>query len=278
VRKKAIAGLLTASFLMASTFPLQKSVVATVSPFSYNVLRFGIASLISFFLFGAGDYRGGVLLGMILSGGYIFQLWGLKYTTASKGGFIVSLYVVMVPIFSYFLEKERLRLQHIVGFFMAVLGSYLLFSGDSLMLEMGDLLMLGCAACFALHIVLITALSRRIEERSLLFYQFLTVALVNAFMNVSGRWHFSTSSVVVAVYCGIFATVLLIYIQLKYQKVVGSNATALIFVTQPVFSAVLSFLILGERLRFSQWMGGMLMLLASLVSTVRKRVGLFRKR
>ena len=44
------------------------------------------------------DIQYGVILGIFLFLSYIFQTYGLKYTTASKNAFITTLYVIIVPL------------------------------------------------------------------------------------------------------------------------------------------------------------------------------------
>jgi len=52
--------------------------------------------------------KAGVVIGLILFAGYVFQTIGLEYTTASKCGFITGLSVVLVPVFSAILLKNPL--------------------------------------------------------------------------------------------------------------------------------------------------------------------------
>jgi len=67
-------------------------------------------------------------------------------------------------------------------------------------------------------------------------------------------------AILVATFTAVTATIVAIIIQAKYQKVVGSNVSALIFVGEPLFAMILSVLILKEHLTTSQTMGGLLML------------------
>lgn len=259
--------LLVAATIQGSTFPLQKLVLPGVSPFVFNALRFGFAAAVSFFVFGRGDILRGAILGAVLSVGYVTQTWGLTLTSASKSGFIVSLYTVLIPIFSYIVEREKITRIQGIAFALSVLGSYLL-SGGVRGFNLGDLLMLICAASFALHIVLITRFSRQVAEGQLLFPQFLTVALINAMAGVTKNWGLSIPIYFVAIYSALLATVLGIYLQLRFQKEVGSNRTGLIFVMLPVSSTIFSYLILGERLSPLQITGALIMVIAIVVSSL----------
>ncbi|RKX41789.1 MAG: EamA/RhaT family transporter [Thermotogae bacterium] len=265
--QKSVLALLVAATIQGSTFPLQKLVLPGVSPFVFNALRFGFAAAVSFFVFGRGDILRGAILGAVLSVGYVTQTWGLTLTSASKSGFIVSLYTVLIPIFSYIVEREKITRIQGIAFALSVLGSYLL-SGGVRGFNLGDLLMLICAASFALHIVLITRFSRQVAEGQLLFPQFLTVALINAMAGVTKNWGLSIPIYFVAIYSALLATVLGIYLQLRFQKEVGSNRTGLIFVMLPVSSTIFSYLILGERLSPLQITGALIMVIAIVVSSL----------
>ena len=267
---KAVSYLLLATLIWGTTFPFQKMVLSGVSPFIYNAVRFGIATTVSFFLFGKGNFLKGSLLGLVLSIGYITQIWGLTITEASKSGFIVSLYTVFVPFFSYLIDRERITKIQLLAFSLAMVGSYLL-SGGVKGFNFGDFLMLVCAVSFGLHVVLITKFSRNEEARNLLFYQFLTVTMVNVILGFKGNWLLPFKTYMVATYSALFATLFGIYIQLRYQKLIGSNASALIFLAQPITSTFLSYFLLKEIFSPSQTLGALIMLAAFLLSSISLR-------
>lgn len=84
-----------------TTFPIEKIMLETISPFSLNLFRFLIADavmLIIFFPSIRRDFlsvwKAGMLLGISMGAGFVFQTWGLVYTTPAKSGFITSMYVV----------------------------------------------------------------------------------------------------------------------------------------------------------------------------------------
>ncbi|WP_235231248.1 MULTISPECIES: DMT family transporter [unclassified Thermotoga] len=118
--------------------------------------------------------------------------------------------------------------------------------------------------------VLITRFSRSEEEKNMLFWQFVTVGAVNFLFGLGERWHLNLEAISVGIYSGVFATTLGILWQMRYQKEVGNNTTALVYMTQPFVSLVLSFLLLGERMSFLQLLGGILVLVALFTGTMMK--------
>lgn len=73
-----------------------------------------------------GNFRYGAILGVVLGVAYTAQTWGLTLTTSTKSGFITSLYIVFVPIFAYFIEKEVPTPFQIVSFLVGSLGLYMI--------------------------------------------------------------------------------------------------------------------------------------------------------
>jgi drug/metabolite transporter (DMT)-like permease len=67
---------------------------------------------------------------LLLAGTLILQTWGLHYTTATKSGFITTLYVVFVPL----LEALHLRRRISTGLWLCVLGA---FVGTLLIVNVG---------------------------------------------------------------------------------------------------------------------------------------------
>lgn len=270
VRSKAIFWLIFVTVIWGSTFPLQKLVLNGVSALVYISLRFWVAFLFSFFIWKKKNFKYAFILGLVLSIGYITQTLGLKFTTASKNGFITSLYIPMVPLFSYLLEKEKITKKQLIGFLLSLIGFYFI-SGGIDKINLGDVLTLICAISFALHIVLITIYSKKVEETSLLSYQFLIVALINTALSIKSDWSLTPMAISVAIYTGIAASVLVILVQLKYQKIVGSNVTALIFSGEPVFASIFSYFLLSERLSSTQLMGAMLLVIAVIMASLKRR-------
>jgi len=268
LKRKAFFFLLIATIIWGTSFPIQKLIIGNVSPMNYTSFRFAIAAVLSYMLWGRGNWKYGSILGIILSLGYLTQTVGLKYTTASKNGFFTSLYVVLVPVVSWILEKEKLHISQAVGLAMAGIGSYLL-SGGVRGFNFGDFLSLLCAVFFAFHVVLITIFSKKVKEEDLLTPQFAITSALNAAFGVGTSWRLSEGAIMSALYNAALSTVYGIWAQVKYQKHVGSNTTAIIFVGEPMFAALFSWIILHEMLSPMQLLGATLMVGAIIVSGVK---------
>ncbi|ABR30978.1 membrane protein [Thermosipho melanesiensis] len=276
MRVLAILNLLLVTLIWGLTFPIQKMILPNISPFAYNAIRFWIATFLSFLIFGKGN-RYGIILGVVLGISYATQTWGLSITTSSKSGFITAFYIVLIPLFSYFIEKKKPTKIQIFSFVVAMIGEYFLSGGiDSI--NFGDLLTFVCAIFYALHVVLVTHYSQKSKEKDLLTTQFFMVAVLNSMFGINGNWEVSYSILGVALFTAVFATIYALIAQAKYQKVVGSNTAALIFVGEPVFSTIFSIMLLSEKLSFVQIFGMILTLFALILAIIPKRfLGILRE-
>jgi drug/metabolite transporter (DMT)-like permease len=260
--------LLLVTVIWGTTFPVQKIIVGDVSPLFYNSIRFAIASLIAFLIWGKGDWKRGGILGIILALSYASQTAGLKITTASKNGFFTSLYVVLVPLVSWLIEGITPRLNHILGIVLAFFGSYLLSDGIK-GFNFGDFLSALCGVGFAFHVVLITKFSQEVKETDLLTPQFVITSVLNLILATAGGFNMTLPALGVAAYTAIFATALGIWVQVKHQKDIGSNASALIFSGEPVFAMLFSYLMIHEVFSTSQIIGAILLVSAIILAGVK---------
>jgi len=89
-----------------STFIMVKDAVAAYPLYSFLGVRFAIAVVVFLAIF-PRSIKGmlsprtllvGLLAGVLLTGGYVFQTWGLQDTSASKAAFITGMFVVITPI------------------------------------------------------------------------------------------------------------------------------------------------------------------------------------
>ena len=122
-------GLVTVTIFWGSTFILSKSVLEQIPLATFLVIRLNLAAIfMSIFAF---RFRKeftkqtlihGMILGVFLFFSYLFQMWGIQYTTASKAGFITGLNVVFVPVFSMFFFGDHPKKASLIGISFAIVG------------------------------------------------------------------------------------------------------------------------------------------------------------
>jgi drug/metabolite transporter (DMT)-like permease len=182
--------LLFVVFIWGSTFVMVQNAISFLEPFSFNAVRFFIAFLLLFIwnlalkgkrktTWEKGLWLSGTKLGIWLFLGYAFQTIGLLYTSPSKAGFITGLSVVLVPIFSMMLLKQKPSRNALLGVTAATIGLYLMTVVESSSLTLGDFLVFLCAISFAMHIITTAKFAGKYSALPLTIVQIFTVALLS---------------------------------------------------------------------------------------------------
>ncbi|MED4731751.1 DMT family transporter [Aneurinibacillus migulanus] len=267
--------LLLVAFVWGATFVIVQNAVASLPPLTFNGVRFLLASVF-LLLFLMLFYRpqlqqmsarliwSGIILGILLFAGYAFQTIGLLYTTSSKAGFITGLSVMLVPLFSLLLLKQKLKLPAVIGVSLAAIGLYFLTLGDALNVNQGDFLVFLCAISFALQIIFTGRYAPHFPSLALAFVQILTVAVLStgsAFFFEDWRTTLTWSTLTLpTVYWALLvtaipATALAFLAQTECQRFTTATRVALIFAMEPVFAAITAYIFNGEILGGRALMG-----------------------
>jgi drug/metabolite transporter (DMT)-like permease len=275
--------LLIIVIIWGSTFALIKGVINIIPPYTFLAYRFFLAALILLLIFwkrmkeiNIMILKRGSLIGIFLFLGYTLQTVGIKYTTATKAGFITGLSVVLVPIISHFFIKEKINRNSVVGVIFAFIGLWFLNYSSSFSFNLGDFLVLLCAVSFAMHIISVGLFSKKLDYVLLAITQITVVfalSLLMALIFERLAIHFSYSydiwwSIVIT---GIFATALAFYMQNRFQRYSTATKTAIIFSGEPIFAAIFAYLLLGEKVGLISWAGGLLIIFGMIVSQKESR-------
>jgi len=275
--------LLIIVIIWGSTFALIKGVIDTIPPYTYLAYRFLLAALILVVIFwkrlkklNIMILKKGSLIGIFLFLGYTLQTVGLKYTTATKAGFITGFSVVLVPIISFLLLKEKVSRDSVIGVALATLGLWFLNYNSSFSFNLGDFLVLLCAFSFAMHIISVGLFSKKLDYVLLAITQITVVFILSLFMALifeRPAIHFSYSSDIwwSILITSIFATALAFYMQNRFQRHSTATKTAIIFSGEPLFAAMFAYILIGEKVGLIAWAGGLLIIFGMIVSQKESR-------
>ncbi len=276
---QADLGLALVTLIWGSTFVVVKNELANVGPLAFVAIRFTFAFLFLLLLTGRTLLRSsrkqlaaGALIGIFLFGGYALQTIGLRYTTASKAAFITGLCVVLAPLFARLLLRQSPSRFAVVGVVLATAGLGLLSLVDNLTLALGDLLVLGCAASFALHIVTISRFAPRMDTMALTTVQIGVVALAGTATTAALEpWPGPPpqGTILVAALMGLVATAFAFAVQNRVQAFTTPTHTALVLSLEPVFGALFAYLLAGERLGGREILGCALILAGMVVAELK---------
>jgi drug/metabolite transporter (DMT)-like permease len=251
------------------TFVMVKDAVSRYPIYGFLGLRFLIAVVafiimfpMSFKLFRRGTVRVGVLAGLMLCVGYIFQTWGLQATSASKAAFITGMFVVITPALQALLLRKPPRATTVAGVALAVVGLWLLSGGTDGGWNVGDTRTLLCAAAYSAHMIVLGGMGREHDARPLTLVQLTTVAVFCGSIAVvierpslpsdAGVW-------IALVVTGVFASAVAFAVQTYAQRIISPTKTALILIMEPAFGGLFGW-IAGEKLGIGGVAGAALIL------------------
>lgn len=285
--------LLFVTFVWGASFVVVQNAIEVIEPFSYNFIRFLVASLWiglyfllssftskktrkekkSFQLNDPSLWKIGFLLGFFLFLGFLLQTYGLKYTTSSKTGFITGLNVAFTPLLLFIFLKNKPKLHMISGILLSIIGLFMLTMRETEIMNKGDMLVVLCAIAFSVHIILTGKYSNSYNTLSLAFVQLVTVAflsLINAilFEDVSiffksSLWTNSTFLLALFI-TSFFCTALAYGIQTYAQRILPPTKVAMIFIFEPVFAALTGVLFAGEIIPPLGYVGCLLILIGTI--------------
>jgi drug/metabolite transporter (DMT)-like permease len=263
------------------TFTAVQRALDDAGVFTFLTARFAIAVLVLVLVFPRRALRlnrsivllGG-LIGLWLTTGYSLQTAGLLYTTASKSAFITGVSVVLVPVLSFALSRVRPRASSMGAVALAVGGLYLLTSPGGDGPHLGDVLTLGCAIAFALHIVTTERVAPHHDPVPLALSQIATAAVASAALMLlweGPRLALSPWTIAALAVTGVFATAVAFAVQMWAQRRTSATHVAVIFTAEPLFAALFARLIQGEILGVQGALGGTLIVAGILIAQVGGR-------
>ena len=275
-RARGVAALVLAGFLFGSTFLVVQGAIERAAVLSFLAARFLVGAAVLWPLARRraatpGEARDGILAGLTLLVGFVLQTEGLRDTTAATSAFITYLLVVLVPVIALVRFRRLPTANVVAGVVLSVAGLYAL-SGGIAGLGRGELLTMGAAFFFALHIIVLGEVSGRHDPIRLTMWQALTVGgaclIPGAF--APGGYSFDAGVWGAAVFTGVGATAVAFWCMSWAQRVVPDSQAAIILLLEPVSAGLLGELV-GDHLGWRGALGAGLILAAVLVAELGGR-------
>jgi drug/metabolite transporter (DMT)-like permease len=207
----------------------------------------------------------GIGLGIVLGLGYITQTYGLRYTSAANSGFITGMFVVLTPVMSWILLRRKTNRTTWLVVALATVGLALL-SLNGWSVGIGELLTLGCAVFFAIHIVGLGEWSSQYKPYAFTLLQIGTVAIISFIAAIhEGITVPPDPGVWVAVgITGVLATAVAFFIQTWAQSLISATRAAVVMTMEPVFAGLFAVVIGGTQLT-PRTLGGAACILAAML-------------
>ena len=270
--------------LWASYYAVTKEALDRFEPAAFAALDvlvalpFGIAILVAWRRhIDRATLIGGVVLGTILAGELLAYTFALNYTTATNAGFIPSTQGFVAILIASVVLRHKIPVPTWLAGLLCLAGALLVVmeSPNSGGHWGGDALVFLGAFIFTIYIF---AVDRVVKGGQVALWpcfgvELVTVAvIVCAVSPIFVDWGSFTAPAVsdyyVILYVGIATTVLPTAICIFFQPYVSPVYVAFIFVLEPLWSALVCNLYLGETVTTLAYLGGGLILIAALANTV----------
>lgn len=276
-RLRADLLLLLTAFIWGTAFVAQKYANDSMPPITFVGARFLLSALalIPLALYEARrqtiplsrkDWLQATVIGLCLFAGSCLQQTGLVTTTATNGGFLTALYVVIVPFMVWGLNRTRPRLLVIAACAVSIAGAWLLTDdGSARHWSFGDLLVVLADFAWALAITVIADFMQRTHRPfflSLAQYCItavlgLCIGLIFEPVSLSGI----SAAAPAILYAGLLSGGVAYTLGIVAQRYTPPAEASLIMCLESVFAALAGAVMLHERLTFTAGVGCALILM-----------------
>jgi drug/metabolite transporter (DMT)-like permease len=247
--------------------------------FTLIALRFCIAFALGIFLLRghtstiyAHTVASSAFLGFWFFCGFLFLLSGMKTSTTTSAGFLMATTVVFVPLLQALLFHRIPNLFLFVAILLSLSGVGLLTLQDGLTLDIGAILCLIGALCYAMQIVT-TKWVLNSGENSL------TIGVLQ--LGFTGLFAFGAACIweipfqlntpasgVIILYLAVFCTLIGFVLQTVAQEFTSPEHTGLIYTLESVFAALFGYVFLQEVLPVQGYIG-VILVFAGVIVAVR---------
>ncbi len=290
-RKQLVASLLLtlAAFIWGSAFVAQSEALDILGQFTFLMSRsfFGVLTLVpvSIFVYKKGqkqgegqhgEYKsffskdlllGGSFCGIVLFVASFLQQVGIISSGVGKSGFLTTLYILAVPILGLFL-KRKIKPFMWVCIALGVIGMYFLCVSETSALNFGDFMLILCAVCFGVHIMVIDHFVKKVDGVRLSLVQFFVVgvlSLITALIFETIDFALIKEAIISILYAGVLSSGVAYTLQIVSQKNLSPTVASLLMSLESVFAA-LSGAVFGERLTSNEIFGCILVFVAIILA------------
>lgn len=229
-------------------------------------------------------WTGGILCGAVLFVASTLQQMGMYYgTTAGKAGFLTACYILFVPVLGIIFGK-KCRWNVWVSIVVAVVGLYFLCLTAGFSVQVSDGLVLLCAVCFSVHIMVIDHFSPLVDGVRMSCIQFLIcgvlglvpmigVEILHSPAGLQGwaQMFMSLDVWIPILYAGIMSCGVGYTLQIIGQNGINPAIASLLMSLESVFSVLAGMVILHETMTGREILGCILVFAAVLFAQVDPR-------
>ena len=286
--------LLTA-VIWGSGFPFQDKLGSSadiIDGFSFNGLRFLLAGIVLIpvcLIFEREGYLPkeikstkykstlvfGIISGALLALSASLQQFGIQLTGESgRAGFITGLYLIIVPIATFIIFKNKPSVFVWVAIPISLGGLYFLSVTNGFSVEVGDLLVLLCAFGFASQIIFVDRVGDKVSVLKFSCVQFFAcgvICMILGFAFGNLTWQGITENLGAILYCGVMSAGAAYTLQNIGQKFTAPAIASLLFATEGLFATIFECIFETRLPSQRAVIGCLLMLIAVVLSQIPKK-------
>lgn len=261
------------------SFVATKILLDYVSPIELMGLRFIVGLPVLFgvvlvkkikFNFKSKDLQKILIGALIITIHFLIQITGIKYTSATNTGWIISITPLVLALLSFIILKEKIGLKEILGIAVATFGILLLVSKGNLMnlgwlRSIGDWLVLASAHTWALYSVVTRDISRKYNPLAVTFsiLSLSAIALVT-YMLFTSDWskfiHLPLEPMMALLFLGILSLAVAHWFWQEGVSHLGAARAGFFLYLEPLATTGLAVPYLHEEFGLFTAIGGMLVL------------------
>ncbi|WP_330460614.1 DMT family transporter [Streptomyces sp. NBC_00820] len=263
-----------ASYLAAKDITTAGTVLAVlVLRFALAVPFLALAARRSLRALTGAQWRGAALLGLILSGIFLLETYGVVHTSATNAGLIISLTMIFTPLAEAAVTRTRPASSFLGAAALSVLGVVLLTQGGGFTRpSLGDLLMLLAALARTLHVLAMSRI-RAVQDADplpLTTVQLGTgVAVFAALSAGTGPTPWATAAGFGVrewaglLFLSVLCTLVAFFVQMWAVRRTSPSRVSLLLGTEPLWATAAGLALGGERLGVLGLAGGALVLVGT---------------
>lgn len=277
--------MLVTSLLWGGNFVVAKTLVAHASPMTLTLVRWLIAVIVLLPLVWWKEKRlvpaKAALVPLFLMGitgvalFNIFQFLALERTTSTNAGLISTMNTMSIALFSFAFLKEKINGWQLLAMVLSLIGVFLVLSkGDwqllwHFQLNTGDLWMVAAVCVWGLYSVCSKwAMQTTSPLMATLYAGLFGVLILVPFTITDFTFSEIDSSFILSLlYTGVISTVVcMVFWNIGVQQL-GATTSGIFLNFNPIFTALLAFLFIGEQLSWLQGIGGIIVILGCYLFT-----------
>ncbi len=270
--------MLVTSLLWGGNFVVAKTLVAHASPMTLTTVRWFIAVIVLVPLVWWKEKKlippKQAIVPLLLMGVTgvalfnIFQFLALERTTSTNAGLISTMNTISIALFSFVLLKEKITKWQLSAMVLSLFGVVLVLSkGDwqlllDFQLNTGDLWMLAAVCVWGLYSVCSKwAMQTTSPLMATLYAGIFGVLMLLPFTITDFTFtNVNTSFILSMLYTGIISTVIcMVFWNIGVQKL-GATTSGIFLNFNPIFTALLAYLFIGENMSWLQGIGGLIVI------------------